>query len=128
VKKEKNSSGNFLCNCSKWKPNFTGSYKRVKAHFIWLQGDHGVHHCKKIMQMLVDRFQVEKDAANLAKEERKGDKEAISKRGNEIPLIIEESHERLNSGPLAKVFDMGGSNEMDSRVARVIFHVDYPSM
>jgi hypothetical protein len=127
VKMEKNSNGNFLCNCSKWKPNFTGSYKRVKAHFIWLQGDHGVHHCKKIMQMLVDRFQVEKDATNLAKEERRSCKQQpISKEANEVPLIVEEICKRQSFGTLAKMFDMGGRDEIGNIVARAIYACGIP--
>jgi hypothetical protein len=42
----------------------TGSYMRVKAHFLWLEGDNGVHHCKSITKD-VDRYQAEEDATPI---------------------------------------------------------------
>jgi hypothetical protein len=54
----------------------------------------------------VDKFQVEQGASDLTKAKRRGcKKQAISKRENEVPLIVEETCKRLNSGPLAKMFD-----------------------
>jgi hypothetical protein len=44
-KKEKNTGGSCLWNCNKCKTNVTGSYTRVKAHFLWLEGDNGIQHC-----------------------------------------------------------------------------------
>jgi hypothetical protein len=126
-KKEKNTGGSCLWNCNKCKVNFTGSYTRVKAHFLWLEGDNGVHHCKKIDRKDVDGFQAEQDAADLAKEERRsGRQKPISKRTNEVPLIVEEIRKRQNFGTLAKMFDMGGRDETDNRVARAIYACGIP--
>jgi hypothetical protein len=126
-RKEKNTGGSCLWNCNKCKVNFTGSYTRVKAHFLWLEGDNGVHHCKSIDRKDVDEFQAEQDAADLAKEERRsGRQKPISKRTNEVPLIVEEIRKRQNFGTLAKMFDMGGRDETDSRVARAIYACGIP--
>ena len=71
-KKEKNNGGgSYLWNCNMCKINFTGSYTRVKAHFLWLEGDNGVHHCKKITRKDVEAFQVEQDVADIAKAKRR---------------------------------------------------------
>jgi hypothetical protein len=48
--------------------NVTGSYTRVKAHFLWLEGDNGVQHCKKIDRKDVDRFQTEQDVQTCKRE------------------------------------------------------------
>ena len=46
--KEKNKGGgSCLWNCKRCKINFIASYLRVKAHFLWLEGDHAVHYWKK---------------------------------------------------------------------------------
>ena len=69
--------------------NFAGSYTRVKAHF------HRVHHCKKITRKDVEGFQAEQDAANMAKAKRRSLRQSSSsKRGNEVPLIVEEALKR----------------------------------
>jgi hypothetical protein len=47
-KREKNMSDSCLWNPSKCKLNFTGSYMRFKAHFLWLEGNNAVHQFKKI--------------------------------------------------------------------------------
>jgi hypothetical protein len=125
-KKEKNTGGSCLWNCNKCKVSFTGSYTRVKAHFLWLEGDNGVHHCKSITRVDVDRYQAEQDVADLAKKERRSCKQQpISKRGNEVPLIVEEICKRQNLGTLAKMFDMGGRDETD-KVARAIYACGIP--
>ena len=36
-------------------------------------------------------------------------------------MIVEEARKRQNIGPLTKMFDIGGRDEMDSRVARAIY-------
>ena len=104
--KEKNKGGgSCLWNCNRCKINFTGLYTRVKAHFLWLEGDHGVHHCKKITRKDVEGFQAEQDAADIAKAERRSSRQqSFSKRGNEVPLIVEEARKRQNLGPLTKMF------------------------
>jgi len=109
------------------KINFTGSYTRVKAHFLWLEGDNGVHHCKKITRKDVEAFQVEQDVADIAKAKRRSSRQqTFTKRGNEVPLIVEEARKRQNIGTLAKMFDMGGRDETDNRVARAIYACGLP--
>ena len=75
----------------------------------------------------MDGFQAKKDAVDLAKEERRsGRQKPISKRTNEVPLIVEEIRKRQNFGTLAKMFDMGGRDETYNRVARAIYACGIP--
>ena len=86
-----------------------------------MEGDQGVHQCKRVTRKDVEAFQAEQDAADMAKVERRSLRQPyFSKRGNEVPLIVEEACKRENIGPLTKMFDIGGRDETDSRVARAI--------
>lgn len=125
-KEKKSGGGTYLWNCNMCKKNFTGSYTRVKAHFLWLLGDNGVHHCKSIKRNDVEAFQAEQDAADLAKLERRSRLPPSSKRGGEVPLIVEEARKRQSLGTLAKMFDMGGRDETDNRVSRAIYACGLP--
>ena len=77
---------------------------------------------KKSPEKDVEAFQAEQDAADMAKAERRSLRQpSFSKRGNEVPLIVEEARKRQNIGPLTKMLNIGGRDEMDSRFARAIY-------
>lgn len=99
---------------------------RVKPHFLWLSKD-GVRHCQKITQKDVDGYLVEHGASDLAKAKKRGDKQAISKRKYEVPLIVEKAHKSLNNGPLEKMKDIVGRDEVNNMVAKAIFASGIPS-
>ena len=71
-------------------------------------------------------FQAEQDSADLAKLERRNRLPPSAKRGSVVPLIVEESRKRQSLGSLAKMFDMGGRDETNIRVARAIYACRLP--